>query len=356
MSANGKLIGRKRAISPSILENSASSRPTKLSTNDSTHKPVTSKRPRDETLTDERFPENAITHWPCHSCSCSQGVFDYPINACLRCEHNIDEHRASEQIWSSDCSYICLRQELIASILQLVRDEGLVVIRAMPQVGMSTLLLLLRNDILDKQRDLEPVLIHWIPEGKRDGLPYKTYLEHEKSKWEKENAKYRPRNPKARTIYLIDEAHGSYEEHLWTRIQKNRTRSQPLFVLGCLDGAADVYSMGGLNIEEMKRIIPTPNESDRPPALCVASAQRIELRPINSGCPYLLFKPEETAIVVKKWAITNEFTLDTGACEYIHAVTNGYPGIISILLAWFKDYVTCVRSLSYHYIYFNNIL
>ncbi|KAL9616924.1 MAG: hypothetical protein Q9160_008237 [Pyrenula sp. 1 TL-2023] len=236
----------------------------------------------------------------------------------------MDDHEDINHRWASQCDYVCLRPDLVHSILQLVRSTRVVVIRATPLVGKTTLLRLLGRHILLKERDLEPVLILWERRDIRDHLPYQQFLEQQKSINQEENAKYRPQNPKAKTIYLIDEAQDSYEEEqFWSQTLKNHhTRQQSLFILVCLYGAVGVSRMREPNAESQ--------------ALLVDRLQRVELRPFTLGRPCMLFKPEETADTVQKWAITNKLQVMDGVSEYLHAATDGHPGMVGLILAHFR--------------------
>ena len=263
-------------------------------------------------------------HWPCRFCSCPRGAFIYSINACTRCGHEMDDHEKYHHLWNPGCDFVCERQDLIASILQLVRDTRVVIIRATPLVGKSTLLRLLDRHILDTQRDLEPIFIHWESKSKRNDLECDLYLQRKESTWREINAKYRSSQSTARTIYLIDEAQGSYEEEtLWGNLLKSRnTRSQPLFVLVCLYGAANISHADELHVESQ--------------ALCVDSLQRIELRQSTLGRPCMLFKPKETIITVEKWAIANRYMFDDGLPRYLHAAIDGHPGMVELILQYFQ--------------------
>ena len=283
------------------------------------------KRPQIATgLAPPDIPDNAVMHWPCRFCSCPKGVFNYPVNACIRCGHEMDDHEEYHHFWNPGCDFVCERQDLVASILHLVRNTRVVVIRATPLVGKSTLLKLLGRHILDTQRDLEPVFIYWEPKSKRDDLACDRYLQREESRWRSINAKYRPSQSTARTIYLIDEAQGSYEEEtLWGQMLKSRnTRSRPMFVLVCVYGAAGISHTRESHVESQ--------------ALCIDTLQRIELRQSTLGRPCMLFKPEETIITVEKWAIANRYTFENGLPQYLHAATDGHPGMIGLTLQYFE--------------------
>ena len=269
--------------------------------------------------------DRTITHWACETCSCPQGTFDYPVNSCIRCGHETDRHEEIESDWDTRCSYICEKKKLIISIMVLLDTMRVVIIRATPQAGKSILLRLLGHHVLRKRKELEPVFINWETREERKDLPYTEYLTRNKSEWQQRNSKYRPYNPAAKTLYLIDEAQKSYEDaDFWTRELKNRgTRGQSMFVLVCLYGA-DVSSRPS-QIESL--------------SLTVSPVQRIELRPSHTKNSYILFTLEETTVVVQKWAFSNQYELTEGFYEYVHVATDGHPGMVGFVLRHFDDYV-----------------
>lgn len=235
----------------------------------------------------------------------------------------MDDHEDRNHPWKCECDYVCERPDLVHSIIQLVQLARVVVIRATPQVGKTTLLRLLGRHIFEKEKDLEPVFFEWKRREGRNGLPYQQYLEQQKSKWQEDNAKHRPYNPRARTVYLIDEAQNSYEEEeLWSQTLKNRnTRRQDIFILVCLYGAVGTSRSHEPHIESQASLM------DR--------FQRVELRPSMIGNPHMLFTAEETAVTIQKWAIQENFKLTPGTCEYFHMATGGHPGMVGMVLHWF---------------------
>lgn len=267
---------------------------------------------------------STLKNWACSFCPCPQGVYYFPVDSCIRCGHTMDDHEDVNHRWNSECDFACQRSNLVYFILQLVRTTRVVVIRATPQVGKTTLLRLLGRHILEKEKDLEPVFICWDRKDLRDNLPYQQYLEQEKSKWQEYNEKYRPRNPKATTVYLIDEAQDSYEEEqLWTQtLKSHNTRQKPMFVLVCLYGVIGTSRMREPGIESR--------------ALLMDYLQRIELRQSVPGRPYMLFKPDETTDTVQKWAILNNLQIDTDISEYLHTATDGHPGMVGVILKYLK--------------------
>lgn len=273
--------------------------------------------------------DNIITHWACQDCSCSQGAFEYPVDSCIRCGHKMEQHENENLHWDPRCDYLCERNDMVVSIMRLVELMRVVIIRATPQAGKTTLLHLLGHHVLYKQTELEPVFIDWRPRRERDDLPIGEYLEKEKSLWQGRNAKFRPYNPKAKTLYLIDEGQESYEEcDFWNRELKNRgTRYRPMFVVVCLYGA-DVSIKRQFGVESR--------------SLHIDPVQRVELRPSSTNNPYILFTLEETTIVVKKWAMYNQYELSSDLYGYLHTATDGHPGMVGFVLQHFVDCVSKV--------------
>ncbi|KAL9085468.1 MAG: hypothetical protein Q9165_007618 [Trypethelium subeluteriae] len=242
-----------------------------------------------------------------------------------------DEH--PDHPWYPNCDYICEREELVTSILQQLRNLGVVIIRATPQVGKTTLLRLLGHRIISTDPDLEPVFVYWQERFKRGNSTWTQYLEENKGDWQKANAKVRPYNPGARTVYLIDEAQGSYEEDvLWSELRNHHNlRNQPLFVLVCVYGAAGISRIRNPDVESQARRVHV--------------LHRVELRPSTPGNPSMLFKPEQTMEVIQKWAITHGFQIKDGVSDYLHSATDGHPGMIGLLLSHFQQMLKQVPSI-----------
>lgn len=127
-------------------------------------------------LSSPDLSDSIITHWACQTCSCSQGAFAYPVDSCIRCGHVMEQHEEVSQCWDPRCDYICERKDLVASIMKLLEVMRVLVIRATPQAGKTTLLHLLGLHVLYERRDLEPVFIDWRTRANRDNLPYLDYL------------------------------------------------------------------------------------------------------------------------------------------------------------------------------------
>lgn len=277
------------------------------------------------------LPDITTTQWVCQTCPCPRGAFDYPADPCTRCGHKIEQHEKVNPDWDPRCNYICERKDLIAKILELLEDMKKVFIRATPQSGKSILLYLLGHHVLYRQRELEPVFIDWKPQRDRHHLSFREYLKQEHSLWQGINAKYRPCNPGAKPLFLIDEGQKSYEEHdFWARELKNRgTRDQPMFVMVCpYSTDADISRKVVVEAETVK----------------LSDVLRVDLRPssTNINNPYMLFKLEETTVVVQKWATYNRYELTDDVYEYLHTATNGHPGMVGFVLQHFDNCVAKV--------------
>ncbi|MCJ1337991.1 hypothetical protein MMC09_003275, partial [Bachmanniomyces sp. S44760] len=238
----------------------------------------------------------------------------------------MDAHNINTHDWNPSCDYLSGREELIASTLKLVLEKKVVVIRATPLVGKTTLLRLLGRHILFNCPSLEPIWIHWQKPNRRLKPYYKDFLDDNVEVWRRRNAKHRAPNPEAKLIYIIDEAQNSYSEHeFWSEEIKSRSlRSNPLFILVC------VYGSAGQNITGFDNGILSEAISTDP-------SQRIELQPSFTGAPCMLFNSKETTTVVRKWAVMNKYTIISGVIDYIQLVTGGHPGMVGLVLQYFTS-------------------
>ncbi|KAF2868149.1 hypothetical protein BDV95DRAFT_500997 [Massariosphaeria phaeospora] len=231
--------------------------------------------------------------WPCQKCSCQEGAFEGLVNTCITCGHTMDDHEPDRNSrWKPNCSYLCMRDKLVISVLQHTREYGVMIIRATPMSGKTSLLKLLGHHIVHNELDLEPVLVYWKNRDQRAGLACDDFLQNAKKSFERSNAETRPCNPAARTIYLIDEAQGSYdEETLWSMFKTyHGTRAQALYILVCVYGVAGVSLKRDPNVE---------SQAQRMHAL-----QRIELHPSTWFSLGMLLRLDEVAFMVEKFATT----------------------------------------------------
>ncbi|KAJ8065305.1 hypothetical protein OCU04_005998 [Sclerotinia nivalis] len=226
--------------------------------------------------------------------------------------------------WRPVCDYLCERSDLVNSILQRVRDTRVVIIRFIPVIGKTILLKLLGYHIHKNCPDLEPIFIEWKTEKQRNDLPYGKYLQEETAVWKAKNAEIRPHNPKATNIFLIDEGQNSYRDvSFWNEQLKNpNILSQPKFIIVCPRGISGLSAIDDSDfLSQVRRI-------DR--------FQCVELRSSINGNRHMLFKPIETHTMVMKWATVSHFQFESGISEYLHAITDGHPGILVRILTALK--------------------
>ena len=254
------------------------------------------------------------------------------------CEHEMDDHDLSsaDMAWDPNICHVSLREELVAATLRLVLEKGVVVIRATPQVGKTTLLVLLGRHILYNHHSLEPIWMLWKRKEDRNGLNYMEYLDQEARPWPRINARHRPSHPNSKKIYLIDEAQNSYSDvEFWTRVLKNRfTRSRSLFVLVCVYGSTT---------DSLTRFTGR-DQNIQSEAIMIDQSQRIDLRPSVKGGLCMQFTWKETEEVVQKWAYDGKFKLVGNVGEYMHTATSGHPGMLGMLLMSFDSCFSQVNT------------
>ena len=284
---------------------------------------IITKPPSPDSLLDNTLKSS----WPCQQCSCEEGTFRGLDNSCVTCRHHMDDHMPhGNNPWDAQCDHVCEREDLVTSVLQRVRQYGVVVIRATPQVGKTALLKLLGHRIVRKELDLEPVYISWEGQRIREGTPYEQYLEAHRAYYQQRNATIRGCNSGGQTIYLIDEAQGSYEEtSFWSSLKNYRgTRTQSLYVLVCVYGAVGVSRIRDPSIESQ--------------ALRIHTLQRIELRPSAPGELCMLFQKKEVGVTVGKFAIYFGLKVVDGVVDYLYHATDGHPGMIGLILSHYQSY------------------
>ncbi|KAF7879488.1 hypothetical protein EAF04_000684 [Stromatinia cepivora] len=265
-------------------------------------------------------PLDTFTHYFCQQCDCPQGIFASLVDSCVQCGHPFRDHHDMNNPWRPICDILCERSDLVDSILQRVRDMRVVVIRSIPLVGKTVLLNLLGYHIHKNCPDLEPIFVEWKTEKQRNNLPYEKYLQVATAVWKAKNAELRPHNPRATKIFLIDEGQNSYEDNSFWYDQLNyHIMPQPLYIIVSLSGISSLSA--------------THHPNDLSKVRRINSFQCVELRPSTNGNRYMLFKLIETHTMVIKWATAYKFQLESGISEYLHAVTDGHPGILDKILS-----------------------
>jgi hypothetical protein len=226
--------------------------------------------------------------------------------------------------WHPQCDYASNRANLVRNVLQHVRENGVVIIRATPMVGKTILLKLLGSHIVRQERDLEPVYLDWNEKRWHEIPTYQDLLSGTLNRWRTKNASTRPSNLSARPIYLIDEAQGSYDdEGFWTMLKEHHnTKERALFVLVCVYGADGISHLRDPMLESQ--------------AMRMHSLPRIELRSFVRGGPRMLFQPEEVETIVNNFATIHHLQLEDGVVAYLLSATDGHPGMIGMLLTYLQ--------------------
>jgi chromosomal replication initiation ATPase DnaA len=97
--------------------------------------------------------------------------------------------------WYPNCCFICKREALVAAVLKQAQDCNVMVIRATPMVGKTTLLKLLGHHIAHQYPNLELVYLSWNQdEEKNEKERDDKYLDRERNHWRELNAEIRPYN------------------------------------------------------------------------------------------------------------------------------------------------------------------
>ena len=300
--------------------------------------PSPSPSPREKASHDSA--KSHLGFWPCLSCSCCRASFEAPIGSCLTCGHTMDDHPPDiNHFWNPVCDYICPRKALVTSVVEHVRMYGVVVIRATPMVGKSVLLKLIGHHIVHDELDLEPIFLNWKTQAKRRREErednYLDYLKAEGDGWQRRNTEIRPHNPKAKKIYLIDEAQDSYEQDDFWYMLKNHqvTRTSSLYVLVCVYGTDVLPAHNLANVESQARKM--------------HSLQRIELRHTAPETPCMLFTRNELEGVFRRFLRQNGYTSEEEIVPYLYEITQGHPGMIGSLLfyAHLRLKVSCFNNI-----------
>lgn len=213
--------------------------------------------------------------------------------------------------------YLCNREELVRNATDLLRNRGVIVLRAPPNTGKTTLLHLISKYITSNHVDLTPVYCLWAPRTKaeitRHTYGFKQQLldaldsqNPSEDEWE-------------RAVFLIDEAQYTYEEHhMWDEYFKNpREGTGPRFVLVCVHGSAEgLVEYGDL-----------PSSSTR-----ISAEKRIELYPNESGGQKILLSQPEILQIVQMWCSQRKYSFDSEVVDYFEFETQGHAGVLGLLL------------------------
>ena len=191
-----------------------------------------------------------------------------------------------------------------------------IVIRAPPLSGKSTLLDFIGAKMLIDHPELAPVKCRWpdpdkyLPTGKRYG--------HILDETLRESVEANPPAPgnvaERKIVYLIDDAHNTYlDPAMWEDCFKRPDKYKPFFILVCPYGAADRLFHRCGKIASMAADIPLH--------------RRIELH-------QLFLNDIEMRDMIDAWAKKNspDQPLGSDLLEFFRLYTNGHVGVLDSLL------------------------
>ncbi len=147
------------------------------------------------TLPGRSLPPLLLGSCQTSACSCLRGHFTSHKSKCISCPHNMNNHARSlpEGPWSQTPDNLCSRGRLVKDVIQRLPDERVIVIRAPPLTGKSTLLNLIGLEIIRNHDEYEPVKILW--PGRSDqqirDKPYHQLLKEELEKFQIYNSEAR---------------------------------------------------------------------------------------------------------------------------------------------------------------------
>ena len=258
--------------------------------------------------------------------------------------------------------------------MKLLLDRRVIVVRAPPEAGKTTLLQLLGTEILKNHPNLEPVRISWTSRSDETMAkkPYKGLLDEKLDEFRQLNDQERVNgNPIQfyfhrfiracskvvtpligatdrikrlsynQTVFLIDEAQNTYREpQMWDELFKNPDqRRNPYFVLVCVYGSASGTVQWGSS----------PSEASE-----IESHRRIELHSNVPDGPRMLLSSQEIREMVRIWANEHEppFQHQDDVIEFLEFETQGHAGMLGRLLKHLSrmaqdDHVLSLPSAAY---------
>ncbi|KAI4239497.1 MAG: hypothetical protein LQ349_000310 [Xanthoria aureola] len=243
---------------------------------------------------------------------------------------------------STDAQILTPREDLVNATIGILRTRNVVMLRAPPQAGKSTLAQLISQKIFMQHPDLEPISFHW--SARRAETPNKpSYIEVLEEKYRKSviaNDAVRaklglhletgtPRKP----VYIIDDAHYTYsEDEMWEDQFKDGVRDKnDHFLLVCVYGAASGLHTWG----------PVTSQSARIPA-----ASRIELLSQPPHHLQIRMNQQEHSEVIKRWATNTKVECDQSVYTFLWYETQGHAGVLKIMLEFIKSKAPTV--FAYH--------
>ena len=256
-------------------------------------------------------------------CPCLGGRFLPSNGRCYSCGRTRVDSLAKrkDSQFRSKPTYETERESLVEDTIRLLLEHRVIVIRAPPLSGKSTLLDFMGAKILTHHPKIEPVKIRWPEPSMKptEKTEYWEILEEGLRRAIKANRTTSDGVNKKKVVYLIDDAHNTYlETDLWEDHFKRPSRSDPYFVLVCSYGAADrlFHRWGPL----------------RSHAADILLDRRIELQ-------QLLLNDQHMKEIIDAWAKTNSPDRPCGSdlLDFFQFYTNGHVGVLDSLLGALED-------------------
>ncbi len=229
----------------------------------------------------------------------------------------------------TNAEYLTLRTDLVKALIERLRKKRVIVIRAPPRVGKSTITSLIGREIIQYHLDLEPVDIKWqLREAHEiEERHYSDILQKAKRTAKERNAMMQEEMELTKhggsttTIFMIDDAVDTYNEtEMWDQLFKNDPEGlDACYLLICVYGSSNGTHRWGRS----------PGQSaDIPPD------RRIELHPTSAEELQVLLNEREIRQLVERWADTHvpKATCDENVYKFIESETQGHVGVIARLL------------------------
>lgn len=240
------------------------------------------------------------------------------------------------------------REALVDSTIQLLRDCNMVLIRAPPQTGKSTLAQLISRKVFTHHPDLEPVFFFW-PAGRANYWEkiqdYREILKEQLNEKKVENESVREKlkigtnveSSSRKPLYIIDDAHRTYSENLmWEQKFKNGIIDHDEYYLFlCGYGPANGHIHWG-TVPSQSATVPTEWRIELLPHPS-RNLQGMMQKEGYADTPHMLhvrMLEKEAAEVIKRWAENQspQATYDSSVLELLWYETEGHPGALKLIL------------------------
>ncbi len=229
----------------------------------------------------------------------------------------------------TNAEYLTPRTDLVKALIERLRKKRVIVIRAPPRAGKTTIKSLIGREIIQNHPDLEPVDLMWTYRDTQEiqKRSYSDILKNAEDRAKKQNEKVREKlgltkhESSTTTIFMIDDAVDTYNEtDMWDQLFKNDPKGlDACYLLICVYGPSDGTHRWGKSPWQSANIPP-----DR----------RIELHPTSAGELQILLNEREIRQLVERWAETHApiATYDENVYQFIESETQGHVGVIARLL------------------------